>query len=497
MKRNVVVTGMGVICNAGSNINEFFESIKNPPRSETCEKELTLFDDDLGVMGYQVDTDAIDIDINPKYRSRSNLLALKSLKECIGNYRKMGDETNLGAIIIGSSTGGQYEGEQFILDMINRKSVKNENINYMTNCAISSVADCVADYLNFDGELVTISTACTSSSNSLIMGAMMIEQGVHDCVLIGGVDSLCYTTLLGFKSLRLTGKNISTPFGNNRKGMVVGEGAGFLILESKDKVTEENRNYYSEIYGYAMSSDAYQMTSPLENGESAYEVMELALKKAKMSPRDIDFVNAHGVHFPTYTFDITWNRNTLNRGMLPTSGNLQTFSLNLSGKFNYDWFKASYKIRQFWELADNWSIVYKGQFGYGRAFNKKGNLPIFARYYAGGINSVRGYAMGSLGDAITRASGADAGKKVNDTLGGNILFESSIALIFPMPFVKDHTRIQPSIFFDAGSTFNENSFVTKEAWQNVGYSVGLGVTWITPFAPITFSVSFCSIIKSC
>lgn len=203
-----------------------------------------------------------------------------------------------------------------------------------------------------------------------------------------------------------------------------------------------------------------------------------------------DFVTKHGQHFPNYQFDITWTRNTLNKGILPTDGSLHTFNINLGGTFKYDWFKATYQLRQFWEFAPNWSVLFKTKLGYGRGFRKNDSLPIFTKYYAGGLGSVRGYSGGSLGPDLTKSSGEYKGAKVNDTLGGDIVFETSLALIFPVPFVKDQSMFQPSIFFDVGSVFTESSIITKNAWENIGYSLGFSFTWITPMAPITFSLAY-------
>jgi 3-oxoacyl-(acyl-carrier-protein) synthase len=100
--------------------------------------------------------------------------------------------------------------------------------------------------------------------------------------------------MAGFHILKLTGAERARPFGQNRPGLSLGEGAAFLILEPKEKVSRENRRYYAELIGYGMTSDAYHMTAPSENGEGAVEVMKRSLEMAKLKPGEIDFINAHG-----------------------------------------------------------------------------------------------------------------------------------------------------------------------------------------------------------
>lgn len=291
--KKAVITAMGIVCSAGNNIDEFFKSLSNPNIDNTITKlDERGLNPDFDVLTAYVNSEGFNVDIDKKYDSGTNRLCLKSAKETVSNHEKVLDEIGLDAIVVGSSTGGQMVIENYVFDLLNGKDT--QNINYVTQCNISSISRIIADTLNFDGKMLSVSTACTSTTNAIAIATSLIETSEADCVLVGGGDALCHTTLSGFRSLQLTGETRCTPFGEGRLGMTIGEGAGFIILENKEKVINENRKYHAEIRGYAMNSDAYHMSAPSEDAEGAYNVMNQALQKAGLNPSDIDFINAHG-----------------------------------------------------------------------------------------------------------------------------------------------------------------------------------------------------------
>jgi 3-oxoacyl-[acyl-carrier-protein] synthase-1 len=152
----------------------------------------------------------------------------------------------------------------------------------------------VARDLDIHGPISTISTACTSSANAIALGASWIENGRLDSVLVGGGDALCYTTLSSFHMLKLTSDAFSTPFGVDRPGLTLGDGAGFLMIENLERVLESGRTPLAELLGYGMSSDAHHMTAPLEDGAGAELAIRKALQSAGLKADDIEYINAHG-----------------------------------------------------------------------------------------------------------------------------------------------------------------------------------------------------------
>jgi len=153
------------------------------------------------------------------------------------------------------------------------------------------MTDYVRRALGLEGPAMTVSTACSSSAKVFASAARYIEAGVVDAAVVGGVDSLCLTTMHGFTSLQLVSDEPCRPFDAARKGMSIGEAAGFALLEN---VQPQG----IRLLGYGESSDAYHMSTPQPEGEGALGAMRQALSRAGLQPADIDYVNAHGTATP-------------------------------------------------------------------------------------------------------------------------------------------------------------------------------------------------------
>jgi 3-oxoacyl-[acyl-carrier-protein] synthase-1 len=154
-----------------------------------------------------------------------------------------------------------------------------------------SLADFVRHYFGLRGPAVAISSACSSSAKVFGSARRMIETGLIDAAVVGGVDSLCLTTLYGFNSLGLLSAQACRPFDTHRDGISIGEAAAFALLER----TPENLDSDAVLLmGIGESSDAYHMSSPHPEGLGAKMAMQGALKMANLAPADIDYINLHG-----------------------------------------------------------------------------------------------------------------------------------------------------------------------------------------------------------
>jgi 3-oxoacyl-[acyl-carrier-protein] synthase-1 len=134
-----------------------------------------------------------------------------------------------------------------------------------------------------------VSTACSSSAKVFATANRYINMGVCDAAIVGGVDSLCLTTLLGFNSLELVSSDVCRPWDTNRKGINIGEAAGFAIVEKTPSADSS-----IGLLGYGESSDAYHMSTPHPQGQGAARAMQAALSKARLSADQVDYVNLHG-----------------------------------------------------------------------------------------------------------------------------------------------------------------------------------------------------------
>ncbi|MCS6981324.1 MAG: beta-ketoacyl-[acyl-carrier-protein] synthase family protein [Flavobacteriales bacterium] len=156
----------------------------------------------------------------------------------------------------------------------------------------------IACYLGHQGFSTTLSTACSSSANAIMLGARLIKAGRLKRVLCGGADALCRFTLNGFHSLMLTEKVPCRPFDKHRQGLNLGEGAAFLVLEDSREAERRGAQPLARVAGYANTNDAFHQTASSPEGEAAYEAMKQALAMAGIPPEKVSYVNTHGTGTP-------------------------------------------------------------------------------------------------------------------------------------------------------------------------------------------------------
>jgi 3-oxoacyl-[acyl-carrier-protein] synthase-1 len=142
--------------------------------------------------------------------------------------------------------------------------------------------------------LATVSTACSSSANAILLGTRLIKHGFLDRVVVGGTDALTLFTLNGFNSLMILDHDRCRPFDNTRNGLNLGEGAAYLVLESGDAAKKEGKKPLCEIKGYGNACDAYHQTASSPEGHGAFISMKHALDVAGLEPNDIAYINTHG-----------------------------------------------------------------------------------------------------------------------------------------------------------------------------------------------------------
>ena len=150
----------------------------------------------------------------------------------------------------------------------------------------------IAEYTGISDFVTTVSTACSSSANSLMFGARLIKSGLLDRVVAGGTDSITRFTLNGFNTLMILDKDGCKPFDDNRAGLTIGEGAAYLILESEELVRKLNKTVLAELTGYGNANDAYHQTASSPEGKGAILAMEKALKVSGLKPSDISYINS-------------------------------------------------------------------------------------------------------------------------------------------------------------------------------------------------------------
>ena len=193
-------------------------------------------------------------------------------------------------VFVGTSTSGILEAELAYRRRDPQSGALPPGFHYAETQNTFSLADFVRRYLALEGPACVVSSACSSTAKVFGNAARMIATGVCDAAVVGGVDTLCLTTLYGFHSLELTSRGPCRPFDAERDGISIGEGAGFALLERMPAAT----GAAVALLGIGESSDAYHMSTPHPEGLGAKLAMERALASAGLRPSDIDYVNLHG-----------------------------------------------------------------------------------------------------------------------------------------------------------------------------------------------------------
>ena len=199
-------------------------------------------------------------------------------------------------VLIGTSTSGILQTEIAYRHLDPQTGTLPDEFDYRDQHNSFSVAHFVRRFLELEGPAVSICTACSSSAKAFAAAQRMIAADLIDAAVVGGVDSLCLTTLYGFHSLQLTSPEPCRPFDAHRDGLSIGEAAAFALLE---RVPREADDAQVLLLGAGESSDAYHMSHPHPEGAGALSAMRAALQAAALSPPQIDYINLHGTGTPS------------------------------------------------------------------------------------------------------------------------------------------------------------------------------------------------------
>ena len=291
----IAVTGLGIICAIGNDAASVLSSLKRgqtgigPMRYlQSSHKELPVgevkFSNEEMKQMLGVDANAVI--------SRTVLMGTIAIRQALHNSNLINSNFKGGkriAVISGTTVGGMDITEQYFMQ------IKEDNallpILEKHDCGSSTreMADLAG--LN-DAEVCTVSTACSSAVNAIILGAEMLQNNEADIVIAGGTEALSRFHLNGFNSLMVLDKECCRPFDKDRAGLNLGEGAAFIVLQKRP----ESEGIF--IRGYANRCDAFHQTASSENGEGAYLAMSKALQMAGLKPQDIQYINAHGTGTP-------------------------------------------------------------------------------------------------------------------------------------------------------------------------------------------------------
>ena len=285
------ITGMGIISALGIGVQQNLERLINGKSGIGPIRHLkTRLSDELIAGEIPFSTDeliGISGGKNTKGISRAAALGLIAAREAIENADFKDPTIRIG-LISGTTAEAMTNIELYLKDFLSNDKrnefVESQDWGFST--------EIIAKELGITGFQTTINTACSSAANAIMTGARMIKHNLLDRVLVGGTDALSKVMLNGFHALMIVDPEICKPFDNNRRGLNLGEGAAFLVLES-EKIAQE-KNIICELSGYGNSNDAYHLTALSPDGEGTAMAMNNAIKESDLKVADIDYINAHG-----------------------------------------------------------------------------------------------------------------------------------------------------------------------------------------------------------
>jgi 3-oxoacyl-[acyl-carrier-protein] synthase II len=280
-----VVTGLGVICAVGNNVEETWKSalasVSGIHHTTSVDTEKCYAD-----LAAEVKCDTLDSIDAPEEKDRASKLCITAAEEALrdaglGNFNDSGRVS----VIIGSCVGGVLSVEHY--------HQHGRNPNDIPKMPIAAIASQVAETCKAGGIVTNVANACAAGTISIALACDLIRAGKADVVIAGGADSFASVPYSGFLSLHALDENGCSPF-NHCNGITLGEGAGIVIVESYAHAKARGAKEYCEVLGSGVTSDAHHITAPREDALCLIEAMTRAIRNSGISKSDIGYVNAHG-----------------------------------------------------------------------------------------------------------------------------------------------------------------------------------------------------------
>ena len=317
--RRVVVSGIGAVTPLGGDINSTWKNLINNKSGANLISKFDASDFQTKIsceVPIKSDQDSLENSFDPnKWFSSKDLrkvddfiifgvaAAEMALEDSLlKNYNFDPNKIGVG---VGSGVGGLPSIEKASLTL-NEKGPKRVSPFFIPGALINLVAGQISIRNNFKGPNLASVTACSSGTHSICEGAEIIRRGKADVMIVGGAESaICPVGIAGFAACKALSSNFndeptkaSRPYDRLRDGFVMGEGAGFLVLEDLDHALSRNAKIYAEFKGYGVSGDAYHITSPSDDGDGAYRSMVMAIEDSNFAVDEFSYINAHGTSTP-------------------------------------------------------------------------------------------------------------------------------------------------------------------------------------------------------
>ena len=288
----LAITGIGVVTALGSDVESTWSRLI---RGESGIAPVTLFDTSghRSNLGAEVRT-PLPLD-GPSW-SRSSQMARVAAKEALAQARLDVRSRRVGMVIAGT-TGGMFETEGLLAEL-SRDPQSSGAWEQMLSHPLTATGDVLEKDLGPFTRMRTLASACSSGANALAVAAMWLMSGEVDAVVAGASEGLCRLTYGGFHALSAMDPEPCRPFDQRRRGLTLGEGAGYVVLERDEDAAARGARSIAELAGWAVGSEAHHITNPEASGETAARLISRAIASAGVTPADVGYVNAHGTGTP-------------------------------------------------------------------------------------------------------------------------------------------------------------------------------------------------------
>ena len=281
---------MGIICGLGCGTRAVFDALRAGKPAIGTVRHLRTSHTELPVSEVAMsDEEMIEMLRLPSDMvvTRTPLLGMVAFQQAV-EQSGLTDAVRT-AFVNGTTVGGMEKSEQYYLEFFEGKHTE-----YIAAHDCGAGTEQIGRLFGHLDAMYTISTACSSATNALIMGANLIRSGKADAAIVGGTESLSKFHLNGFNSLMILDHEPCKPFDKNRNGLNLGEGAAYLVIETAESARKRGATPLCELSGYANACDAFHQTATSPDGEGPFLAMTGALNRAGLKPADIDYINAHG-----------------------------------------------------------------------------------------------------------------------------------------------------------------------------------------------------------
>ena len=299
MSKGIGITGMGIVSAIGLSVAENLFSLgQSQSGISRLDNFATRHRDHVLVGEIKLSNSELEDQIGLQKGhsvTRTGMLGILAAREAVGQARlQIGDSSIRTGLISATSVGGMDKTKKYFYTYAEKPELQHYILSHDAGVSTQQIAD----DLGLKGLVTTVSTACSSAANAIMLGARLIKSGRLDRVIVGGTDALSKFTLNGFNTLMILSDTYCKPFDQHRKGLNLGEAAAYLVLESAELIAREQKPVLAYLSGYGNANDAFHQTASSENGEGAFLAMQKAFSVSGIATEQVDYINVHGTATP-------------------------------------------------------------------------------------------------------------------------------------------------------------------------------------------------------